>query len=178
MGESGKVPKIIIITMVVLLSVVSASAQTRRGSRVSRTSQPKWIELPKGLLQQLIRDDKDVRTFIDSGIDNINSIDNFSAQPVDLNGDRRSEFIIYSPPLTGNSSGPIWIYRRTASGYEQILYTGAMLLEPLNTSTKGYRDLVSSGGGNAMGYFKDVFKFNGRKYVLFSRRTNKNRIPS
>jgi hypothetical protein len=164
---------------VILLCVTSISAQSRRKQSPFIPSQPTYIDLPGELLQQLVRDDRDVRNFIENvGQDYINE-NKFSAAPVELNGDRTPEFIVYPPTLMdGNSSGPRWVYRRTANGYEQLLSTGAMMVELLRTSTKGYRDLVSSGGGNAMGYFKNVFKFNGRKYILFSKRTNKNRIPN
>jgi hypothetical protein len=99
----------------------------------------------------------------------------FLADLVDLNEDGKSEYIVSPPSLMmGNSSGPIWVYRRTSKGYQLLLSTGAVGLSPLKTSTHGYRDLGGGGGGNAMGYFKDVYKLNGTKYVLASRSNSKN----
>jgi hypothetical protein len=102
----------------------------------------------------------------------------FTGTSVDLNGDGKPEFIIYPPvSMDGNSSGPRWVYRRTRLAYEQLLSTGAMNIEALKSSSQGYRDIQTSGGGNSGGYFKSIFKFNGKKYVLYATRKSKVGIP-
>jgi hypothetical protein len=52
-----------------------------------------------------------------------------------------------------------------------------MNIEPLRSRSQAYRDIQATGGGNAGGYFKSVFKFNGKKYVLYSNRKSKAGIP-
>lgn len=142
-----------------------------------RLKQPEFIQLPKDLLQQLARDDRDVASFLQQGLGN-DPMYSFTANPTDLNADGKVEYFIYPPAsMDGNSSGPRWIYRRVGNGYQQILSTGSMNLDPLRTSTNDYRDIQSTGGGNSGGYFKDVFRFNGKKYVLAHRRTSKTGIP-
>jgi hypothetical protein len=102
----------------------------------------------------------------------------FTGTSIDLNGDGRPEFIVYPPvSMDGNSSGPRWVYSRSRLGYQQLLATSAMNIEALKSSSQGYRDIQTTGGGNAGGYFKSVFKFNGKKYVLYSTRKSKAGIP-
>jgi hypothetical protein len=93
-------------------------------------------------------------------------IHSFSVERVDLNNDKKPELFVTAPG--GNSSAPIWIYRRTAGGYQILLKAAFMGYRLLKTSTSGYRDLELNYGGNAMGYDVDVYKFDGRKYVLKS----------
>lgn len=92
----------------------------------------------------------------------------FFVELVDLNDDKKPEYFVSQ--TGGNSSAPLWIYRRTRNGYQQILKAAFMGFRVLNTSANRFRDLELSYGGNAMGYETDTFSFNGRKYVLRSNR--------
>ena len=158
-----------------LLYSASGSVQSRQERSASKPSQPAAIEVPTELLQQLMRDDAEARNFVNQGLVTDEPGGKFMADLADLNEDGKSEYIV-SPPnlMMGNSSGPKWVYRRTPKGYQLLLSIGAMGLSPLKTLTHGYHDLEAIGGGNAMGYFKGIYKFNGSKYVYASKRNSKN----
>lgn len=142
--------------MAISLLAASGTGQTGR----------KRDEVPRALLNQLMRDDAEVRTMLREGYDP--EIHGFSVEHVDLNNDKKPELFVTAPG--GNSSAPIWIYRRTARGYQMLLKAAFMGYRLLKTSSNGYRDLEMSYGGNAMGYDVDVYKFDGRKYVLKSNK--------
>lgn len=127
-------------------------------------SHSKEIGIPKELLNQLMRDDAEVRMMLREGYDP--EIHRFSVDLVDLNGDSKPEFIVTAPG--GNSSAPIWIYPRTPKGYRQILKAAFMDYSVLKTSANGYRDLEMIYGENAE--IEDVFKFDGKRYILKSSR--------
>ena len=159
--------------MVFFLCVTSGLTQSRRRRPTARLSQPTNIEIPKELLQQLMRDDSEVRNFVNQGLVTDEPSGKFTADLVDLNGDRKSEYIV-SPPLSmmGNSSGPAWIYRRTSKGYERLFDGGWMSYRVLRTSTNGYSDLEAYVSGS-MGTDKTVLSFNGRKYIVKSNEHTK-----
>lgn len=132
------------------------------------SSKSKSNGLPNALLEQLKRDNAEVRNIVEQGLlDDSSPNGNFRAERVDLNGDKKPEFIVIPPSLmAGNSSSPIWVYRQTAKGYQLLLQAAFMEYKVLKTSTNGYRDLQMKYGGNAMGYETNTWKFNGKKYIL------------
>lgn len=123
------------------------------------------IQIPPQLLNQLIRDDQEIRSlFRDGHYPDNNPAEQFSVELVDLNGDNKPEYFVSQSG--GNSSSPLWIYRRVRNGYQQILKAAFMKFRVLDTSANGYHDVELSYGGNAMGYKTDLFAFTGRKYTL------------
>lgn len=135
-------------------------------------SSGKTIKIPPQLLNQLIRHDSEIRMVLRDGYDPDNNPDQrFFVELVDLNDDKKPEYFVSQ--RGGNSSSPLWIYRRMRNGYQQILKAAFMRFRLLSTSANRFHDLELSYGGNAMGYETDTFSFNGRKYVLKSNRKGK-----
>lgn len=167
--------RIVLCLTLISLAAAGGVAQSRRKQPTSRLSQPTNIEVPKELLQQMMRDDTEVRSFVNQALVTNESGGKFTADLVDLNGDGKPEYII-SPPnlMMGNSSGPAWVYRRTAKGYEQLFAGGWMSYRVLRTSTNSYSELEAYESGS-MGTDRTVLSFNGRKYVVKSNEHTKRR---
>lgn len=124
------------------------------------------IQIPQALQNQLERD---------SGGRSMEIGREVFCEKIDLNADNVPEYILSQ--IGGNSSGPMWVYRKVGGKYQQLLDTGAMDYALLNTSHGGYRDLKMTWGGNSGGYYKDVYHFNGRRYIRKSRKHRMDRVP-
>ncbi len=132
------------------------------------------VEISGELFNKLKADDKYVRETFPSGYDS--DVGQIFCDEVQLNADNEPEYIITM--IGGNSSGPIWIYRKTRTGYQQILNAGTMTYSLLKTKTRGYYDLRFEWGGNSGGYYLDIFAFNGRKYTRKTRKHRMDRMPT
>ncbi len=88
------------------------------------------------------------------------------AEPLDLNRDGVPELVIHGiQRLCGASNCIKWIYRRTSAGYERLLVAwGTQTLEPLTSTTHGYRDLRKWQHGSAWDSGVTLYKFDGRRY--------------
>jgi hypothetical protein len=124
------------------------------------------IQIPRGLQNQLEKD---------AGGRSMEPDREVFCEAVDLNKDGQPEYILSQ--IGGNSSGPMWVYRKVGNKYQQLLDTGAMDHALLNTSHAGYRDLKMTWGGISGGYYKDIYHFNGRKYIRRSRIHRMDRVP-
>lgn len=124
------------------------------------------IQIPQALLDQLQRD---------SGRRSLEIGREVFCEKIDLNGDNLAEYVLSQ--IGGKSSGPMWVYRKVGTKYQQLLDTGAMDYALLKTSHAGYRDLKMTWGGNSGGYYKDTYHFNGRKYIRKSRKHRMDRVP-
>lgn len=125
------------------------------------------IQIPQALQNQLEKD---------AGGRSMETDREVVCEKLDLNGDSQSEYVLSQ--IGGNSSGPMWVYRKVGRKYQQLLDTGAMDYSLLKTSTNGYRDIQMTWGGNSGGYYKDVYHFNGRKYVRKLRKHRRDRVPA
>lgn len=147
--------KSILLLLITAFFVFGAFAQT--GTQV---------QIPQALQSQLERD---------SGGRSMEVGREVFCEKIDLNSDNQPEYVLSQ--IGGNSSGPMWVYRKVGGKYQQLLDTGAMAYALLRTSHAGYRDLKMTWGGNSGGYYKDIYHFNGRKYVRTSRKHRKDRVP-
>lgn len=127
------------------ISVLCCSIVVCSGQSSSET-----VNIPSQLLNQLIRDDAEIRTVLLDGYDPVNNPNQqFFVELADLNNDKKPEYFVSQ--TGGNSSAPPWIYRRTRNGYQQILKAAFMKFRVPQSSANGYHDLELSYGGNAMG---------------------------
>src|SRR5258706_10379716 len=100
--------RFVLSLIIVCCFVALTDAQTSK-KHSNSSKQPEFVQLPKELLQQLARDDRDVANFLRQGFGN-DPIYAFTAMPVDLNVDGKADYIVYPPTsMDGNSSGPRWI---------------------------------------------------------------------
>ena len=163
--------------IVLSLCMISSIAQTNRRPPSQKPKQPASVKPPDKLIQQLARDDQDVKQCMDSGkIDKIDKY--FSAQRIDLNEDRIPDFIVEAQEnpedcvLCGNRRCTQWIFRTTKDGYELLLTVGgADSVSTLNTSTNGHHDLrVIYPRGNTYPALEEIYRFDGRHYQKWKSR--------
>jgi hypothetical protein len=151
----------------ILMFAANVFGQSRRG-RVS-SQQPARGSVPAELVQQIIKDNENVRRCIREYEGGQRELLRYlDAKLTDLNNDGQSEYIVHGDDdgkecLRGNRNSSAWIYRRAPRGYE-LLLTGSNDFKPLNTQTNGYRDVESSVGAGAFEYFTYTYKYNGRAY--------------
>jgi hypothetical protein len=140
----------------------SASAQRARTTRA-----------PREILEDLLKD----TAFVEMLPPPIDSVaPNVVAEPLDLNGDGVPELEVLARGYICRSPAncPTWIYRRHGAGYERLLDAGGIAeLEPQQTFTDGYRDIMTTMYGGVWQSDLTLYKFDGREYrrsACFSRR--------
>lgn len=84
----------------------------------------------------------------------------------DLNRDGKPEFFVEGKNCgLGARRADGWIYRKTSSGYEQILYVNSIdNIIKLKTRTKGYLDLKVTSSIMRDTFSTDIYKFDGTRY--------------
>lgn len=126
------------------------------------------MELRKQLFQQLIADGQINRQdCVEMG--ETNPMKLLSTAKVDLNGDGIPEIKVSGEQgcaFQGARRGMQWLYRKTGNRYELLgSISAAEKIDLLNTSTNGYRDLnVIYPAGNNYPEFREIFRFDGRRY--------------
>jgi len=87
---------------------------------------------------------------------------------IKLNGDASPEFLVVveEEHLCGALANcPNWVYRKTDEGsYSLLLYTRGRELLTEKTSTGGFRNLRSEGGGTATESYFSIYKYDGTSY--------------
>jgi len=149
-----------LLFLAILILSVNSVAQTR--------VQP--TEREKGeLLQQLMKDDADVRSGVNDFEGRMNgAVASMGVKKTDLNRDRQAEYIIQYVlgtmlcSATGNC--PQWVYFKTGSRYRLLLKVTGNDISIEKSSTNGYRDLSTSGHYSASEIYVIIYKFNGDKY--------------
>jgi hypothetical protein len=87
------------------------------------------------------------------------------AQAVDLNNDGKPELIVRgSCSVVGNCS--TWIFRKTKSGYQELLINDAQIIRFGRVGTHGYRDIIFKVHGSAYESNFFTYKFDGTRYHL------------
>lgn len=160
--------KILIICLMILLCTASGLAQSRSKRSSLKPRQSIAFKIPTDLMQQMVRDDKDIQACLELEATTIEkfSSENIKVEQVDLNTDGKPELVLSGETscLCGMHACVTWVYGKTSKGWKRLLKAsgdGGVKLE--RTSTNGYRD-VSTGAGAAMYYYSSVFKFDGTQY--------------
>lgn len=126
---------------------------------------PLWNELKKDkeFLKRVENPDKD------AGCEGL-----LEVEKVDLNGDRRDEFIVWgrsAPELCGGTGNcAIWIFEKKNGGYKLLLQSVAYndatkWFEAKRAKTNGYRNILLKSHFTAAETTYVFYKFNGTKYV-------------
>lgn len=153
-----------ILIILILCSAVGAVQMPRKPS-TAKTEQLTRTKVPKDLVEQLIHDVPQIKSSYEGYVNEL--YDSLPmAHQIDLDEDGLQEFIVYGgAALSGNRSGPVWVYSQTKSGYKQ-LFGGSIAHDqgfaPLKTKTNGYRDFEFRSDSSVV-----VFKFNGKRYSPF-----------
>jgi hypothetical protein len=141
-------------------------SQELSGLKNLRTLRTIAVKVPMPILSQLVRDKYKGVSGRDRAYKNANYLTKLArtfpkATLLDLNSDGEPEWIIWSPSeWYGDHGEDIWIYRKTRSGYKQLLSTGidfGKAFYVAGSSTNGYRDIV-------LGYGLTIYKFDGKQY--------------
>ena len=156
---------------ILFLCLLSSPSQTRHKRPKAPTREPVGISVD--LVNQMARDDRAVSECVTNGGATIIARA-LSAKPFNLNGSGRSVVLVdlYQVPnvenclLCGARRCDEWVYRKNGSSYELLLkIESADGVQPLRTSTNGYRDLkvtyVGSVSGDALA---EIYKYDGRRY--------------
>jgi hypothetical protein len=95
----------------------------------------------------------------------------FCAEPIVLNRQGGRGLLIHMADVADSFGGmysyPIWVYQRTAKGYDLLLEDMAGYLAPiigLKTFTNGYRDIRTQNRNGATEHEITIFKFDGKRY--------------
>jgi hypothetical protein len=137
----------------------------------------KTYKIPKGLVQQLIKDINTNENNFRLTKEDIKVLnERLKCKFHDLNGDSRPEFFLYIEHSDWCGAGyncSYWVYQRVPGGYKLLLEE--KVLKVKNTVTNGYRDLESQ---QPMGFCDvnvkradvSLYQFDGRRYQFISRK--------
>jgi len=125
-------------------------------------------ELRAKLFNQVLSDFKDLRECMEQEEGGLRKAqENMTVEEVDLNRDGANEFQVEmsGPCACGMVNCSIYVYRKTAQGFESILDDAAGFgMEVLKTSSNGYRDLRVTARDTAATQGETVYKFDGKRY--------------
>lgn len=125
-------------------------------------------DLRAQLFNQVLSDFKDLRECMEQEEGGLRKAqENMTIEELDLNRDGVNEYEVEmsGPCACGMVNCSIYIYRKTAQGFEAILDDAAGLgVELLKTSSNGYRDLLVTARDTAATQAETVYKFDGKRY--------------
>src|SRR5260370_26831187 len=121
----------IFLTVILICTSSSLGQSHRRPS--SRTKQA--MKAPKAIIQQLTKEN-------DFGLCDKGYSEKFVYQPIQLAGNRTSEFLVHLEDTcncTAVGNCPQWLFRNIGETYEMILRIDGQGFEKLKAMTNGYR---------------------------------------
>lgn len=155
------IPQIKIALVIACISTITAFSAPHE-QRESKK------EVRSKLFQQALADSPDVRDCIEKEEGGMRTAEeNMSVEEVDLNRDGVSEYQVEltGPCVCGMVNCSIYLYRKSAAGYESILEDASGFgLEVLKTSSNGYADVRVAARDNAATQSQTVYKFDGKHY--------------
>lgn len=140
----------------VLASVFIVRPQTSRREPHEQVS----AEVREQIVQQLTRNgDLTAECLREAG-------PTINIRAVDLNSDRKPEFIVKLLVSCGAGDGYAWIFRKMSTGLELLLSAGGprTQISPMGSFTNGYRDIAEDAVGPRGGSVRTIYKFDGKLY--------------
>jgi len=145
------------------LTVVSAQAQPH-----DQEQQEPSAEIRGQLFKQVLADFPDLRECIEKEEGGARAAqENMTVETLDVNHDGVPEYEVQMSGACacGMVNCSIYIYRKTAQGFESILDDAAgMGIEVLKTSSNGYSDLLVEARDTAATRAETIYKFDGKQY--------------
>jgi hypothetical protein len=152
-------------TLVLLFAMVVATAHAQPHDE---QNQEPSAEVRTQLFKQVLADFSDLRECIEQGEGGVRAAqENMSVETLDVNHDGVPEYEIQMSDTCacGMVNCSIYIYRKTARGFESILGDAAgMGVEVLKTSSNGYSDLLVEARDTAATRTETIYKFDGKQY--------------
>jgi hypothetical protein len=152
-------------TLVLLFAMVVTSAQTQPHDE---TTQEPSAEVRTQLFKQVLADFGDLRQCIEQEEGGVRAAqENMSVETLDVNHDGVPEYEVQMSGTCacGMVNCSIYIYRKTAQGFESILGDASgMGIEVLKTSSNGYSDLLVEARDTAATRTETIYKFDGKQY--------------
>lgn len=119
----------------------------------------------KAVLEQIVRDDSNVKEDVDQegGVDS--SLRRVSITKADLNNDGQPELIVDLSYIgCGVSNCPFYIYRKSENKYDLLLSGAGTSHLKLKTKTNGYNDFLSQGHSSSTDTYVIIYKFESGRY--------------
>ena len=155
--------KVVLACLFFAMAVVGAQAQTH-----AEDKQEPSAEVRTQLFKQVLADFKDLRECLEQEQDGVRTAqENMSVETRDLNRDGVPEYEVQMSGacFCGAVNCSIYMYRKTAQGFEVILDEAAGLgVEVLKTSSNGYSDLLVEARDTAATRAETTYKFDGKQY--------------
>ena len=154
-------------TAVLLLNLLLLGTAAQAQSHGEEKQGPS-ADLHSQLFKQVLADFPDLRECLEQGEGGIRAAqENMSVEARDLNRDGVPEYEVQlsGACACGAVNCSIYIYRKTAQGFETILDEASGLgVEVLKTSSNGYSDLLVEARDTAATRAETVYKFDGKQY--------------
>jgi hypothetical protein len=150
---------------IVFLGIPSAAVpgQTRGGGTLDVAP-----SLRRQLVAQVLKDDPDLQDCVKSMTPGEESTFSKEAaiEAVDLNHDGQNEYRIWGQGscACGAQNCSVWIYERTADGFDLIFNSMGVTFNIGKTRHNGFDDLVVNTHDSAATQYRTSYMFDGRKY--------------
>ena len=119
------------------------------------------VAVPKEIVAQLVEFGYELE------VDAAGTASDLEAHPIELNRNGEPELRVHGlgPGICGAANCVTWVYQKTANGYRLLLESGCVnRIEPQESYTKGYRDLMVVRHGSAWEADLILYKFDGESY--------------
>ena len=155
-------------TLVLLLTLFAITVVGAQAQPHDQEKQEPSAEIRSQLFKQVLTDFSDLRECLEKEEGGLRAAqENMSVETIDVNHDGVPEYEVQMSGscACGMVNCSIYIYRKTAQGFESILDDAAgMGLEVLKTSSNGYSDLLVEARDTAATRAETIYKFNGKQY--------------
>jgi hypothetical protein len=132
----------------------------------------KPIAIP-GEVLQILRTDKIVQNHLNEGQTPADIPASwFEGSQIHLDGSDELDLVVVPKNglLFGANVGPIWVFHKTAKGYDEVLSISVHDLRVLKTKWKGFRE-IQVYSMTAVTVTTEIFRFDGQRYVSFNKVT-------
>ena len=152
-----------VLLLMFVMMIVRAHAQPH-----DQEPQAPSAEIRSQLFKQVLADFPDLRECIGQAEGGVRAAqENMTVETLDVNHDGVPEYEVQMSGscACGMVNCSIYIYRKTAQGFESLLDDAAgMGLEVLKTSSNGYSDLLVEARDTAATRAETIYRFDGKQY--------------